>query len=223
MGFLDCKNTILTHVELLSSVRSIAAKRVTSQCISLENTCSSPGVREKLKVEVFYSSELLWLQVYMKNPDLFMLGGFFSLFASTLQAFQITRGGKTLCCFTRGQGTELISFDFLTSCIFQLCRFQTGLNSRLRNRTIFEFHPSLISAAKHDSEAFHLSFHFEHSFFVRKSEMSPSQHWGKKIVRNQYRYWILSSACCSTNPDIAHMLKGFNLPSSLMNKLVSDF
>lgn len=110
----------------------------------------------------------------------FFLWFFFSLFASIFQAFQITPEGKTLCSFTSGQGTEPISFDFLTSYIFQLCRFQTDLNSRSRNRTIFEFHPSLIRAEKYDSEAFHLSFHFEHCFIVRKSEMSPSQHWGGK-------------------------------------------
>lgn len=53
---------------------------------------------------------------------------------------------------------------------------------------MFEFHSSLISAEKHDSDDFQFSFHFEDCFIARKSEMSPSQHWKKKeVVRNQYR------------------------------------
>lgn len=150
------------------------------------------------------------------------LGVFSSFFASILQAFQITWEGKTLCCFTSGQGTDPIFFYFLTSCIFQLCRFQTGLNSKSRNKNVFEFPPPLISAEEHHSEDFQLSFHFEHCFIVRVSEMCPSQHWEKnrkesiQVINTVIRLLQYKSR-------YAHVLKRFHLPSSSMKKIVSDF
>jgi len=64
------------------------------------------------------------------------------------------------------EGNRPISDDFPSSRILQLCRFKNDLG--LRNRTVFEFHPSLISAKKCASEAFQLSSHFENCFYFNK-------------------------------------------------------